>query len=374
MRYFFSTGEASGELSAALLARAIREFDADARFEGIGGERMREEGWVLWRDHTGWASMGPLAAIPRIPKLLGAMWKTARHIADVQPDLVILIDFGVFNMRLAKELRTKLAYQGPIVDLFPPATWLDKENVARAVSSWMVPITAFEHQYNFYKSLELPIVYFGHPLTSQYVTRPPRPAPSADGGTIALLPGSRAGELKFHVPALLDAFALLKERRPNLRAVMGAANDTTERLIRRALKRRKLNDVKVVRGVHAALEDADAAFVSSGTAVLETALLGVPAVVLYIITPILVRHARRVYPPGKFIALPNLILERETVPELLQEDATPERLAAAMEGVLENPSVQYDQFAELRRRLGSPNALHECARFAVALAKAGKAS
>jgi lipid-A-disaccharide synthase len=356
------------------LARAIREFDPDARFEGIGGERMREQGWVLWRDHAGWASMGPLAAIPRIPKLLGAMWKTAQHIAAVQPDLVVLIDFGAFNMRLAKELRTKLHYQGPIVDLFPPATWLDKENVARAVSSWMVPITAFEHQYEFYKSLELPIVYFGHPLASQYAMRPPRPAPGSDGGTIALLPGSRAGELKFHLPALLDAYVLLKKRRPNLRAVVGSANDATERMIRRALKRRRLDDVRVVRGVAPALEDADAAFVSSGTAVLETALLGVPAVVLYVITPILVRHARRVYPPGKFIALPNLILEREVVPELLQEAATPERLAAALENILEDPNAQVEQFAEMRRRLGSPNALQECARFAVALAKAGRSA
>jgi lipid-A-disaccharide synthase len=373
VRYFFSTGEASGELSAVLLAQAIRSFDSDARFEGIGGERMRADGWTLWRDHAGWASMGPLAAIPRIPGLLRAMWATAKHIAETQPDLVVLVDFGAFNMRLAKELRTKLGYRGPILNLFPPATWLDKENVARAVSSWMVPVTSFEHQYEFYKSLELPIVYFGHLLASQYVTRPGRAAPSADGGTIALLPGSRAGELKYHVPALLEAFAILKARRPNLRAVIGAANDATERLLKRALKQRKVRDITIERGVHDTLTDADAAFVSSGTAVLETALLGVPAVVLYIITPILVRHAKRVYPPGKFIALPNLVLERGVVPELLQDDATPAALAAAMERVLNDPSIQYSQFAELRRRLGSPNALQECARFSVALAKAGGA-
>jgi len=357
-----------------LLARAIRAFDPDARFEGIGGERMREEGWTLWRDHAGWASMGPLAALPRIPKLLRAMWATARHIAATQPDLVVLVDFGAFNTRLAKELRTKCGYGGPIANLFPPATWLDKENVARAVSSWTVPITAFEHQYAFYKSLDLPIVYFGHPLAAQYATRPPRPAPASDGGTIALLPGSRGGELKYHVPALLDAYARLKERRPQLRAVIGAANDQNERLLRRELARRKLRDVSVARGVRATLEEADAAFVASGTAVLETALLGVPAVALYIIAPVLVRHARRVYPPGKFVALPNLVLEREIVPELLQDAATPERLAAAMEGVLGDPSAQYAAFGELRRRLGSPNALQECARFSVALAKAGAAS
>src|SRR5215469_15052884 len=161
MRYFFSSGEASGELSSVLLADAIARVDPQAQFEGIGADRMRERGFSLWRDHTGWASMGPLAALPRIPKLLAIMWKTAKHIAQTKPDLVILVDFGAFNMRLAKELRTREQYTGPIMTLFPPATWLDKEKVARAVSSWTVPVTAFEHQYQFYKSHKLPIMFFG---------------------------------------------------------------------------------------------------------------------------------------------------------------------------------------------------------------------
>lgn len=357
-----------------LLAQAIRRVDPDAHFEGIGSGRMRAEGFALWRDHTGWASMGPLAALPRIPKLLVTMWATARYIARSKPDLVVLVDFGAFNLRLAQELRTKLAYAGPMLDLFPPATWLDKERVARRVSGWMVPVTAFAHQYNFYKSHELPILYFGHPLAAQYVSRPARNAPPLDGGTIALLPGSRAGELKYHVPALLGAYRRLKQQRPQLRAVIGAANDAAEASLRATLKRERLTDIRIVRGVAAAIEDVDAAFVASGTAVLETALLGVPAVALYIITPLLVRHARRVYPAGKFVALPNLVLEREVIPELLQDDATPERLAAAMEPILRDPSAQFNQFAELRERLGPASALDDCATFAVALAKAGTAA
>jgi len=371
VKYFFSTGEASGELSAVLLARAIRRYDGDAAFEGIGADRMRGAGFELWRDHAGWASMGPLAAIPRVPKLYAAMWATARHLVAGRPDLVVLVDFGAFNLRLAKTLRTQLRYPGPILDLFPPATWLDKEGVARAVSSWMVPVTAFEHQYAFYKSLDLPVMYFGHPLASQYTMRPERPAPPLEGGTLAILPGSRGGELKFHVPPLLHACRLLKKQRPGLQIRIGAADDAGERTLRRAVSKAGLSDVAIVRGVAAAVADADAAFVASGTAVLETALLGVPSVALYIITPILVRHARRVYPAGKFITLPNLILERAVVPELLQDDATPERLAFEMERVLANPGAQYHQLTELREKLGSPDALDECARFCVALAKAG---
>ncbi|HUA08706.1 MAG TPA: hypothetical protein VMA98_05475 [Candidatus Acidoferrales bacterium] len=371
MRYFFSTGEPSGELNAVLLARAIVKYDPQARFEGIGSERMSGERWTLWRDHTGWASMGPLAAIPRIPKLLATMWRTALHLAAAKPELIVLVDFGAFNMRLAKTLRTQLRYGNPIMYLFPPATWLDKEGVARAVGTMTVPVTAFAHQYAFYKKHRLPIMFFGHPLAEQYAMREEHPAPPRDGGTIALLPGSRAGELKYHVPALLAALRILRTQRPNLRAVFGAADARGERMLERAVKRARLEGVSIVRGVSAAVAGADAAFVASGTAVLETVLSGVPSIGLYIINPVLVKHARSIY-SGRFITLPNLVIERELVPELLQDDATPERLAATMEALLLDPSAQYAHFAEVRRRLGPPGALDECAKFAVALAKAGQ--
>jgi lipid-A-disaccharide synthase len=375
VRYFFSTGEASGELNAVLLARAIEKYDPQARFEGIGAERMSGERWKLWRNHAGWASMGPLAAIPRIPPLLATMWKTALHLAQDKPELIVLVDFGAFNMRLAKTLRTRLRYTNPVMYLFPPATWLDKEGVARAVGAMTVPVTAFAHQYEFYKSFRLPIMFFGHPLASQYELRPARPAPPIDAGTIALLPGSRAGELKYHVPALFAALRVLRTTRPYLRAVFGAANDQGARTIARAIKRERLENVTIVHGVANAIVDADAAFVASGTAVLETVLAGVPSIALYIVNPMVVGYGRRMQKKifkARYITLPNLVLERELVPEFLQEDATPQALADAMEALLRDPEQQYMHFADLRARLGPPDALEDCAKFAVALAKAGQ--
>jgi lipid-A-disaccharide synthase len=372
VRYFFSTGEASGESSALLLARAIRAIDPEATFEGIGTDRMRADGFAIWRDHTGWASMGPIAAVPRIPKLLAIMWQTALHIASSKPDLVVLVDFGAFNLRLASALRRRLKYKLPVLDVFPPGTWLDSEKKARDVAAVSVPLTAFAHQYEFYKSHQLPIVYFGHPLAGEYRMRPPREAPPPDGGTVAILPGSRKGELKFHLPALIAAYRELKGRRPLLRATFGAADARGERFVRAALKRERVPDAEVVRGVQAAVANADGAWVASGTAVLETVLSGVPAVALYIITPILVKHGRSLI-RHKYITLPNLVLGSEVVPEFLQEEATPQRLASEMDGVLRDPSRQYARFAELRAALGPPDALERCARFAVALAKAGQA-
>jgi lipid-A-disaccharide synthase len=354
---------------AVLLAGAIRAVDPGAQFEGIGSAAMRAAGFELWRDHTGWASMGPAAAIPRIPKLLAAMLRTAFHIAASKPDLVVLVDFGVFNLRLASQLR-RSRYPGPIIDLFPPGTWLDDEEKARRVSEVAVPVTAFAHQREFYRSLGCRIEYFGHPLASRYRMRPLRAPARSDGGVVAMLPGSRGGELRRHVPVLAAAYRELKRRRPQLRGVFGAADDRGERTIAKALEREGLSDVTIARGVAAAVENADGAWVASGTAVLETALCGVPTVALYVIPPMLIRYGRRMI-KHRFITLPNLVLGREVVPELLQDAATPEALAGALEARMNDPATQYEEFVELRRALGPPDALERCATFAVELARGG---
>jgi lipid-A-disaccharide synthase len=367
VRYFFSTGEPSGEASAIELAQEIRKFDPEAQFEGIGSERMRAAGFRLWRDHTGWASMGPLAAIPRIPKLLAAMLRTAFHLLAAKPDLVVLVDFGVFNLRLANTLR-RLRYTGPILDLFPPGTWLDNADKARRVSAVAVPVTAFAHQYEFYRSIGCRIVYFGHPLASRYRTRPPRAAPPSDGGVVAILPGSRGGELRRHLPVLFAAYRSLQRRRPKLRGIVGAADERAERTIRRALELQGPSNVEVVRGVRAAVSPADAAWVASGTAVLETALSGVPAVALYVIPQILIWYGHRMI-KHRFITLPNLVLGREVIPELLQDRATPEGLADALDALMTDPTKQYEQFAALREALGPAEALERCARYAAELAR-----
>lgn len=354
---------------AILLAQEIRKLDAAAEFEGIGGQKMREAGFRLWRNNRGWASMGPLAAIPRIPKLLDAMLRTAFHIRATKPDLVVLVDFGVFNLRLANTLRRRLHYTGAILDLFPPGTWLDNAEKARNVSDVAVPVTAFRHQYDFYRSLGLRIEFLGHPLASRYSMRPMREPPPNDAGVVAMLPGSRSGELRRHIPVVAAAYRTLQARRPKLRGIFGAADDRSERRIRAAIEREQLRNVAVTRGVEAAVRDADGAWVSSGTATLECALLGVPCIGIYVIPPVLIRYGHRMI-RHRYIMLPNLVLGREVIPELLQERATADALAGALDAEMSNPVVQYEEFARLREALGPPDALQRCARYAVELARA----
>jgi lipid-A-disaccharide synthase len=368
MRYFFSTGEASGELVATLLAAAIARRDPEAVFEGIGHDRMRRAGFRLWRESAGWAAVGPFAAIPRIPPLLVAAQMAALHLARSKPDAVVLVDFGAFNVRLAQWSRAR-GFGGPIVDVFPPSAWLDRERAARAVSAVAIPVTAFEHQRDFYRSLGLRVEYFGHPLAAAYTPRALKEPPLQDGGTVAILPGSRASELRMHLPAVIGAYKMLKSRRPQIRAIFGAADAHAARRIGATIAREGLDGVRVAAGTAAAIAPADAAWVASGTAVLECVLSGVPVVAFYRVGPLLYRHARRLY-SGTFITVPNLVLGRAVIPELLQDDAVPARLSAAMDALLHDPHAQTQHFAELRAALGPPNGLERCAQFVVDLARA----
>ena len=198
-----------------------------------------------------------------------------------------------------------------------------------------------------------------------------RVAPAANAGSVALLPGSRDGELRKHLPVILAAFRLLQQRRPAVRGIAGAANERTEAIMSSWIGRAGAQNITVVRGAAGAIAEADAAWVASGTAVLECALAGVPVVALYIADATLARRVRKTY-KGRFVTLPNLVLEQPVVPEFLQERATPEALAQAMDVLLRDPEKQFNRFAELREKLGPPDALERCAAFAVTLAKSAE--
>jgi lipid-A-disaccharide synthase len=366
MRAFFSTGEPSGDYLAASLARAMRERVPEMRFGGIGSERMEAAGIELRSRTIGWASMGPIEALGRIPPLLVNMLSTAFWLRRDPWDLIVMVDFGAYNVRFASFLRA-IGYARPILYFFPPAAWLDDPKRARIVARTTKALTAFEHQRDFYATLELPIAYFGHPLVSLVAPRPPREPAPALGGCVALLPGSRAGEIERHMGPLLGAAAIVRERRPQATFIAAAADAMSHDAIAAAAARTDV-PVEIVRGAAAAFDRADAAWIASGTAVLEAALREVPAVALYIIKRSQVAIAKRVW-RGRFITLPNILLDREVVPELLQDAATPQALADAMLAQLREPHVQIGGDRELRARMGRPDALDRCADFAVELAR-----
>ena len=373
MRAFFATGEASGDMLAASLATAMREFEPDATFAGIGGERMEAAGVALVTRTTGWASLGPIAALRRIPPLLANMLGHAFRLRRDPVDLIVLVDFGAYNLRFARTLRA-LGYRQPILYYFPPGAWLDRPKKARAVTASTIPLTAFEHQRDFYRSLGYDIAYFGHPLASIVAPRAPRPTPAPDGGTVALLPGSRRGEIVLLLPRLLDASELVRAARPNARFTIAVAHAEAETAVREILAERA-RPPDLVRGAEAALADADAAWIASGTAVLEAALREVPTVALYVVARSQEAIARRVWlDRHPFVTLPNILLGRAVLPEFLQDEATPANLARAMESALADPAARARDLRAVREALGPPEALRRTAAFAVALARTAVAS
>ncbi len=365
MRVFFSTGEPSGELLAADLLGALRARAA-IEAEAIGDARLERAGVRIVQRTRGWASLGPLDALRRIPGLWTVMARTALRLRRNPPDLLVLVDFGAFNLRLARSLRL-LGYAGPIVYYAPPAAWLDNRKRARQVAELCDGLTIFRHQADFYRAQGLPIGFIGHPLASTIAARPERAAPPPDGGHVALLPGSRAGEIERHTPRLLDALARVREVRPEVRATLVAADDDAQRHIEHLLGFRSPLPVTISRDARAVLRAADAAAVASGTAVLEAALLRTPALALYVLSAAQIRIARRVY-RGRYITLPNLVLDEPLVPELVQEDATPAKLADGLLALLADPLRQRDGYARLRGALGPPDALQRNADWVLAAA------
>jgi lipid-A-disaccharide synthase len=361
-----SAGEPSGEMLAVTLLDAMRARGAVLQVDGIGGERLARAGVTIVQSNAGWASMGPIDALAKIPRLLAIGTRTAAYLRRTPYDLVILVDFGAFNWRVASLART-FGVATPILYYFPPGAWFDNPSRARKVAAVSDALTAFAHQRDFYRSLGLPIGWVGHPLVSTVATRPPRPPAPPGGGIVGLLPGSRASELERHVPRLLDAFAIVRHRRPQATALISAVDSAAEASIRHELRLRSPMPVTIVATAAEAFAAVDAAAVASGTAVLEAALAGVPAVAFYVISEAQARIARRIY-SRPYVTLPNLVLDEPLVPELMQEAATPMNLADALDHALDAPEEQAAGYRRLRDALGPPDSLDRCARFALSVA------
>ena len=365
---FFVAGEASGDLQASLLAGAARRLRPGTTIAGCGGAKLRSQGAHIAVDSSELASIGPISVIPRIPLLYGILRWLDRSMRARPPRLYVAVDAGAFNMRLIKRLR-RAGYTRPIIYYFPPGAWLDDADQARAVAAMTTPLTPFAHQRDFYRSLGLPVQFFGHPLVSVIEARAPR-APQA-APLIAVLPGSRAEEVARHVPVLA---ACARRLGPALSAsfVAVAATDRRAEQIRALWRRAGGPDGLVIsrQDTTEVLRGCDLAWVASGTAVLEAALVGVPQVMFYVVSAAQFRLAKRWLPESLLhsIALPNLVLGRRLVPELLQSDFTPDRLTEETVRLLDQEADRERMrtgYEELRAALGPADALERNATYVI---------
>jgi lipid-A-disaccharide synthase len=369
---FLVAGEASGDLQASLLVRAMRERAPTLSFAGVGGDRMREAGVdvVLDSVRSEWASMGPLSAYVKIPWLLAVMLGLAERLRARPPRLLVVVDFGAFNLRLLEWLRFT-GYRVPALYYFPPGAWLDNNAQAHKVCKSATALTPFARQRDFYRACGLPVEYFGHPLVS--VIEPRQPLPRGPATRIAVLPGSRLDEVANMLPVLARAATVFADGSPAEFLVVAASDRRAAQIKRIWAENGGPADAKIVRrDATAVFAEADIAWTASGTAVLEGALRCVPQVAFYRLPPALYAIVERRMPHivrGP-VTLPNLVAGRSVVPELLQDDFTPWNLCAASRDLLENAASAAEQargYAEMRALLGAPDTLQRIATFAASM-------
>ena len=354
MKIAVVAGEASGDLHASHVIRALKELDPSLRAFGIGGDLLAAEGVELLRHASEMGIVGLFNVIRHLPMFRRAFRELLERIEQERPDVVFLVDYPDFNLRVAKrckELGLRVVYY------ISPQLWAWRRGRVRHVAKYvdrMVVIFPFEEE--FYQRHGVPVTYVGHPLVEQlaHITRPPR-----NGGALrlALLPGSRRMEVRSLLPPMLEAVALLRRER-EVDAYIVQAPTIERATIEEAVRDSGVNDVAILsHDGGSGVASADVALSSSGTATLEAAVLGTPVVVVYRLSKATYALARRLVRLPYF-SLVNIVAGREVVPELLQDAVTGERMAAEVQKLVEPEryAAVCADLAAVRARLGEPGA------------------
>jgi lipid-A-disaccharide synthase len=359
-----SAGEASGDMYAAQLAAAL-QARLDAQFFGMGGKQMQAAGVELVTNYEEVSVVGITEILKHLPSLVKAMDHIVAEAEKRKPVLAILTDFPGFHLRLARKLLPKgirnVYYICPQFWAWRP--W--RANLIRRRFEKALCIFPFEKE--FFSNAGVSTEFIGHPLVGivkatkdrkqfceAHALAPGRPI-------VTVLPGSRSAELEHHLPVLQEACARIYAKMP-VQFVVAAAHAKDISRLRtgwpHALK------VCVAEGeTYNALAAADASIVSSGTATVEASLLDAPMVVVYRVSPLTAKLAKPLV-RTRYFAMVNLIAEKQVVPELVQDDFTPERVAFEVLHLLHDPNARRAMragLAEVRQRLGPPGAVDRAA-------------
>jgi lipid-A-disaccharide synthase len=357
LRIAMVAGEASGDILGAGLVAELRQRYPNARFEGIGGPLMLAQGFHSLVPMERLSVMGLVEVLGRLFELIGIRRRLKQYLIAWKPDVFIGIDAPDFNLGLEAWLRQRGILTGHYVS---PSVWAWRQKrifkIARAVD---LMLTLFPFEARFYTEHRVPVTFVGHPLADAIPLQSDRSAARnrlglAGAGTlVALLPGSRAGEIAYIGASFLDAAGWLLARRPDLRFVVPCINEARRLQIESLLRERAPElPVTVLLGhSREVMAASDAVVLASGTATLEAMLMKRPMVVAYRVSPITHWIMKRLL-KAPFVALPNLLAGRELVPELIQDRATPENIGRALLDVLERQdSGQIETFVQLHQQL-----------------------
>lgn len=368
MRYYLIAGEASGDLHAANLMRTLKAEDAQAEFRYFGGDLMQAQGGELVKHYREMAYMGFVQVIRHLPAILRNMKQCQEDILAFRPDVVILVDYPSFNLKIARFVKERLDI--PVYYYISPKIWAWKEHRIKQIKRYidkMFCILPFEVE--FYAKHQYPVEYVGNPTVDeltdllkkhQQENGVKQKTELSEKTIVALLAGSRKAEVKANLPRMLEAMAEFPDYEP---VIAGAPGLTPE------FYREVLGDspVRIVFGqTHELLLSARAALVTSGTATLETAVLGVPQVVCYHVGGGRLFYAimSRVL-KVRFVSLVNLIADKEVVCELLGYKFTTARVVEELGKILPDGadrSKMLGGYELMRSKLGDVGAARNAAR------------
>ncbi|MBP3244320.1 MAG: lipid-A-disaccharide synthase [Bacteroidaceae bacterium] len=374
MKYYFVVGEASGDLHASNLMKAIKQRDADAEFRFFGGDNMKAVGGTMVKHYKELAYMGFIPVMMHLRTILGNMKMCKNDIVGWKPDVLILVDYPGFNLDIAKFIHAKTDI--PVYYYIAPKIWAWKEyrikNIKRDVDK-LFSILPFEVDF-FEKKHNYPIQYVGNPTLDEVEKFKSEHNENFAGFTtrthlegkpiIALLSGSRKQEIADNLPLMVEAVRPLMDR---YQVVVAGAPSIDMALYDKYLSG---TGVKVVPNeTYSLLMQAEAALVTSGTATLETALFGVPQVVCYYL-PFgkVYSFLRRFFLKIPYVSLVNLVLGREGVKELIADGMTVEAARAELLKVLNGGEARDEMlasYAELKQKLGETGAPEHAAKLII---------
>lgn len=375
MKIMFSAGEASGDMHGANLARALKALDPEIELLGMGGSQMAQAGVRIVYDINNLGFIGVGEILRKIPFFFRLRTQLLQVMQEEKPDVLVCIDYPGFNMRLIEKAR---AAGIRVVYYILPTIWAWHKSRGKVIAEHTdLAISLFPFEAKLYEELGARVAYAGHPLLD--VVHPELTKDEAlqafglDAAkqTILLMPGSRLQEVRGLLPVMLAAVKEITAQRDGVQFLIPRAS-TIEESVLQELIPADLENVHVASGhVYDMMNISTAAVAASGTATLETALMGLPTLLIYRVSS-LTYWLSKILVHIQSIGLPNIIMGHRIMPELWQDEVTPEAIAADMVTLLTDKQVwqeRHEAMLSVRKEMGEPGAVRRTAEIILQFAK-----
>jgi lipid-A-disaccharide synthase len=367
---FISTGDVSGDLQGALLVAALKQLaeksEIDLNIVALGGKKMAAAGAKILAETTGISSVGVWEALPYVAPTIRVQNIAKQYLKTAPPDAIVLIDYMTPNISIGK-YATKVFPNVPIIYYIAPQEWVwatDKNNSSKIVSFSDEILSIFPAEARFFTEKGANVKFVGHPLIDRVAKIPDRDTARQQLGigkdevAVALIPASRKQELKYLLPYIFQAARQIQDKIPNVRFWIPLSRDIFREPIEREIIAHQIAATLVTENPDRVLAAADLAITKCGTVSLELALLNIPQVVIYRVGKITAWVAKNIVKFSiPFMSPTNLVDMQPIVPELLQDEATADRIAAESLELILNPERRdrmLSEYRHMREALGEP--------------------